>query len=539
MTANFTSGKTAGRRINAAKLLALLCQLMLIFTHIIACSAQDESELRRIVESTTDPRAQAKLTKQMGDQYISQDKYPEASQAYTQALNSDRSGFSIGDRVRMGVYIYWADRLIDAIREFRLVLKEEPNNLEARTHLARTLSWSGELSEAIQEADLVLKNAPDNRDALIIKADALRWRDKIDQATPIYQSLIAKSGDFDAQLGMSYSRLAVGDRTGAIDIAKPLKPTTFAQQREYNKLVDTIEKETNPRFDARYLYYRDSDKNQLNRYFLSHAFWWQNWSLETSYKHTDANNEPGQNPTTNPSRSNRAEDLLFKVYHNVTDNVGLGASLGFNQLGDGRTTTQPIGQFRADAKIWNGTIGIGVTREVSTDTAQLIHNRIRATSVGWSASQALTDRLSIKPAYAYKSISDGSAADDFQFNTEYALLFDPKILVGHRFRYLDYRGQKGSGQFDPDNYIANRAFLSLYMQRPKYYAYAEAFLGHQKFRRNGFPTADFVKGGAASLGLTPTRNWTFEIYGEGGNFAASSASGFTYFMVGPRVIYRF
>jgi hypothetical protein len=147
--------------------------------------------------------------------------------------------------------------------------------------------------------------------------------------------------------------------------------------------------------------------------------------------------------------------------------------------------------------------------------------------------------LSVKPAYTYKHVSDGSRGHDIQFNTEYALYFDPKVTIAHRFRFLDYARQSGSGLFDPDNYYSNRGVVSLYIQRPLYYAYLEAFLGQQDFRRNGVASSDLVKGGAASIGLTPTRHWTIEMYVEGGDFAAGSASGFNYLNLGPRVIYRF
>ncbi len=493
-------------------------------------AAQSDDELLKEIQTTSDASAQAKLYKVLGDRYVTRDKYDLAADAFVRAFALGRESFSATDRVQMAVYLSWADRLRESERELRAVLARDPKHTGARTHLARVLSWSGELSEAMAEADKVLKESPENRDALIIKADALRWKDRIAEAMPIYQKLAGKGADFDAQAGLAYSWLALGNRTAALDTARPLKPTTFAQQREYDKLVTTIEKETNPRIDTRYFYYGDSDKNQLNRYLLSHAFWVGNWILDTNFRHTDANDR---------TRSNRAEDLLFKVYTRVTDPIGAGAGLGFNQLGDGKTTTVPTGQFRVDARVWNGTVGLHVAREVLSDTAELIQNGIRVTNAGWSLSQALTDRLSIKPAYTFRDFSDRNRSHDIQFNTEYVLYFDPKFVIGHRFKFLDFARQSGSGLFDPENYYSNRGFASFYIQRPKYYAYAEAFLGHQAFRRNGTPTSDFVQGGAASFGLTPTRNWIIEVYGEGGNFAAGSASGFTYFIVGPRVIYRF
>jgi tetratricopeptide (TPR) repeat protein len=494
----------------------------------VAAESSDSLETR--IQSSQDPAEQARRHKERGDQLVSQDQVHAAADEFAQALEIGRDSFSAPERVQMAVYLAWADRLRDSERELRAVLAQDPKNIPARTQLARVLSWRGELTEAIEEADKVLAESPENREALIIKADALRWKDRIHEALPIYKKLIARDGDFDAQVGLAHSMLALGNRTAAIETARPLKPASFSEKREFDKLVDTIERDTNPRLDARYLYYKDSDDNQVNRYSLSYGLWIGNWNLAAGFRHVDASDE---------SRSNRAEDVLFSAYSNLTDDVRAGIGLGFNQLGNGRTTTFPTGQFRIDARVLSGTAGISVGREVLSDTAELIDNRIRATSAGWYLSQALTDRLTIKPGYAYRDFSDHNHSHDIQFNTEYALYFDPKLVIAHRFRFLDFGRQSGSGLFDPDNYYSNRGVVSLYMQRPNYYAYAEVFVGQQAFRRNDRSTSEFVSGGASSLGITPTRHWTMEIYGEGGNFAAGSAAGFTYFNVGPRLIYRF
>jgi hypothetical protein len=62
--------------------------------------------------------------------------------------------------------------------------------------------------------------------------------------------------------------------------------------------------------------------------------------------------------------------------------------------------------IKLDAKVPNGTVGASVTREVLTDSAQLIEKRIRATVAGLRWSQQLTDRFSVHPAYWYRSFSD-------------------------------------------------------------------------------------------------------------------------------------
>jgi hypothetical protein len=88
--------------------------------------------------------------------------------------------------------------------------------------------------------------------------------------------------------------------------------------------------------------------------------------------------------------------------------------------------------------------------------------------------------------------------------------------------------------------VSNRFFGSLYLEREKFYLYADAFVGQQSFERNGVSTNDLTHGcGSASIGLKPTPRVAFELNVEGGDFAAATASGFNYLLIGPRFWLRF
>jgi len=67
--------------------------------------------------------------------------------------------------------------------------------------------------------------------------------------------------------------------------------------------------------EARYNYYRDSDQNRLNRYALAGNFWIDNYKFGVNFRHTDAND---------PTRDNRAEDLLFRIYSRLTISLAPG-----------------------------------------------------------------------------------------------------------------------------------------------------------------------------------------------------------------------
>jgi len=507
-------------------LLILLCAL----ASAVDSSAQTVDQLLKSAQTAPDKKTQANLYKQLGDKLVAQDQIEQAADAFSKALASGRENFSPTERVRMAIYLSWADRLKESRDELDRVLTQDPKNIAARSHLARVLSWSGDLSEAVAQADLALKDQPEHKEALLVKADALQWQGRYVEAIPIYEKLVAQDGDFDARVGLSRSLMAVGNRTAALENRNSLQAGNARQKRELAKLIDALDQEIRPTVEARYNYYRDSDQNRLNRYALAGNFWIDNYKFGINFRHTDAND---------PTRDNRAEDLLFKIYSRLTDQFGAGAGIGFTQLADRHTSDFLAGHIRFDGKLFAGTAGVNVTREVLSDTAELIENRIRMTNVGLYVSQPLTERFSVYGGYNYKSFSDGNHANDLQLTTQYAIYLAPKIMIGHRFRLLDFHKQSGSGFFDPNNYIANRAFTSIYYENKLLYTYLDGFVGYETFRRNGVASDNFIHGGTGSLGVKPMTNLAIEVNVEGGNFAAGSTAGFNYFIVGPRVLYRF
>lgn len=295
-------------------------------------------------------------------------------------------------------------------------------------------------------------------------------------------------------------------------------------------MTEAIDQQTRPSIDGRYNVYHDSDRNRLERHSLSGEFWLSDQKLTLSFRHSEADDK---------TRSNRAEDLALKTYGRLTDRISAGFGLGLTALRDRHTTTFPTGHIRLDARVLSGTVGVNIGREVISDTAELIEKRIRLNAFGINFNQPVTDRISLSGNYQYKDFSDGNHANDLQLVSQYALFFSPRIVVGHRFRLLDFHKQSRGGFFDPNNYLANRAFTSLYYEQRFFYTYMEGHIGYQTFRRNRVASDSTVYGGTGSVGIKPIANLAIEINIEGGNFAAGSTSGFNYLVIGPRVLFRF
>ena len=414
-------------------LLSLL--ILVLLSHLnspMTTSAQTSADLQRAIEASTDRTAQAKLYKQLGDLFVAEDKLEPAADAYLRALDTGRNSFSSMERVQIAIYLSWADRLTASENELRALLKQEPKNWAGRTHLARVLAWSGELADAVMEADTVLRDSPENKEALLVKADALQWQGRYIDAVPIYRKLVARDGDFDARVGLSRSLLALGNRTEAMENLQALKGGNGRQRRELAKLTEAIDQETRPTLDGRYNYYYDSDRNRLDRYSLAGGFRLGDQKLGFSFRHAEA---------ADKTRSNRAEDLSLKTYGRLTDRISAGLGLGLSVLRDRHTSSFPSGHVRLDASVFGGTVGANLMREVISDTAELIENRIRLTAIGVNFNQPITDRVSVSGNYQYKDFSDGNHANDLQLVSQYALYLSPRIVVGHRFRLLDFHKQ--------------------------------------------------------------------------------------------------
>ncbi len=102
-----------------------------------AMAAESVDALQNRIQATTDKSTLARLYKELGDQYVAQDRLAEASKAFSEALRIDPDQFSDAERVQMAIYLSWADNLKESERELRAVLARQPKHLEARTHLAR------------------------------------------------------------------------------------------------------------------------------------------------------------------------------------------------------------------------------------------------------------------------------------------------------------------------------------------------------------------------------------------------------------------
>jgi tetratricopeptide (TPR) repeat protein len=483
----------------------------------------------RAISGAKDKKQEALLRKKLGDYYALQEDNSRAAAEYVEALFLAPSAFTEQERVQMAIVISWADRLEDASSVLRAILAKNPGNLPARIHLAKVLSWSDKLQEAEGEAEKVLRSQPENQEALIIKANVLRWRGNAKASIPEYEKALARGENFEARIGLAYAHLDMGEKEAAVAIGKDLKPAYPYQEQELEKFSDALCRVRASHLGIQYSYYKDSDDNRVNRYAVLYGFWVGRWQSELSYRMTEA---------TDPVRKEQADDIRVTTRAQL-GRVGTGAAAGMVRTGGGGGAIV-VGQASGDVAVSWGSVGVRASRDMMTDTAQLIENRIVRTSGAFSLSEIPFPRLTFFQNYLRSGYSDGNSSNDFSFGVRYATRIDsPTAAVGYRFRFWDFRRQSGSGYFDPEDFISHQAFLSLYAEKNGFYGYLEPYVGYQSFTRYEEQNHNTFAGFGASAGWQMKKCTAFEVNAEGSNEAGGAAAGFGYYLVGIRLVKYF
>ncbi len=485
---------------------------------------------QKAIQASHDNEERAQLYKKLGDLYASREDFKNAAEEYIRALSLTKN-FPEQDRLRMAVSISWGDRLEEAIAEFQAILKENPNNTEARTGLARTLSWAGRYDESLDEIEIVLGQYPDNKDALLIKANDLRWKGEGDEALPLYRSILEKQEDFDTRLGYTYVLHERGDEAAARESMALLKPVYPYQEKELRKLQEELSKPKpaqQSQGDAKFSHYRDTDGNDVNRYSASYGFPAWNGNNVFSYVHTEAHDYA--------TRRNSSD--MFSGETRVPMNRGLsvGAGLGVIRYENDSSSDFLLGHVKADAELPWGSVGVALAREPLNETAELIEKRIRFTAARAYFSRSLAGRLSFYGGYRYADYSDNNDSHDLLLSLRYALVQEnPRTNIGYRLRYLDFNRQSFGGYFDPNRFLSHQAFTNTSFESGRYFGFAELFVGQQSFTRYGAGHNDVIYGGAANIGYKLTKSVSVEANAEGGNYALQTVTGFRSFLYGIRL----
>jgi len=109
----------------------------------------------------------------------------------------------------------------DALRLYDLILKEDPDNVNALVDKGVTLQNIRKIKQAISSYDKVLAIAPDNLDALLNKGAALHSNQKYLQAIDCYDK--ALKVDKRCAMALAYKGLSLGEMGKLQDAIKYFK----------------------------------------------------------------------------------------------------------------------------------------------------------------------------------------------------------------------------------------------------------------------------------------------------------------------------
>jgi len=481
------------------------------------------------LEPTRTPiRSQTALEyKALGDRYAEEEQSALAADAYRNALAVDRTAFTLDERTAMATRMSWEDMLEEATHELRVVLSLDPDHLEARVQLARVYSWADDLGAAIREADRILARFPDNPDALLIKADSLEWQGRSQSAIPFYRRSISGGDSFDARVGLAYALLASGDRSEASEQARSAFASIPVQEERLEDLVESIDRTSAPRLSVGHSYYEDSDDNRVQRTTIESSFGLGNFDFSSSISRTR---------TEGPARARRTENVAIGMFTSLGERFGLGAGAHVTRFEGENSFGRPSARLEFRSRVLDGELGVRFSRDLLVETVDLVESRTASTRASIYGDIPLSRRVSLSAEYGQRRLSDQNRAHE----AAAGLTLDIAGIVstGYRARFVDYE-RTSAAYFAPSDYLSHRVFVSTGWEWERVYAYAEVFVGPQRFERYGFTTEELSVGGWLSVGFHPASFLTIELSGESGDMAAGSVSGFRYFSFGPRISFVF
>ncbi|MEK6779018.1 MAG: tetratricopeptide repeat protein [Candidatus Deferrimicrobiota bacterium] len=492
----------------------------------VAGADNDIGELRQSLKDEKGAQEKARLHKRIGDLLADSRDFPQASSEYIAALALSRD-FPAEERFRMARVLSWAGRLDEAIAELERILAENPGDRAARIHLARCLSWKGKLGRAEREIERVLKEQPGDREAILVKANLLRWRGDLRRAVAHYRQALGGEEEFGARTGLAYAFLSAGDVRMARAERNIIKAEYPYQEGELGELDRAIRAAERPTAEGGYAYYSDSDDNRVEKISASLSGWASVARLGLSLRHFDARDN---------ARHADARQASLSAFSRVTESAGFHASAGFHESRAGETGEFFTGSARLELLIPRGNAAASASREILTDTAQLIGNSVRVSAFQISLSQYLGCGVTADGSYGYREYSDDNRSKDLNLSVRHA--FDvkaPFVSAGYRFRFRDFSRETGSGYFDPGNYLSHQLFLALSHDGKRVVAYIEPYVGHEEFDRRGTKTNRWIGGGSGSLGVKIREGWILEGNVEGGSNSSGAAAGFDYYQAGVRI----
>lgn len=545
--------RDAIRRQFLCALTVLLCS-----THGTDASAAQSNEqtLQQQAYAAFRARAiaasRARNEKVVADNTFEAGNLEQAAKLYLHALAVAPDAFYYDEKKEIATRLARANHKADAIAILEELLNERRNDEAAKLDITKLLSTLQPQTVTSKEVDAMLKQDSRNKYALLTKADALRQQKQFRDSLAFYRRILQQGNDFDARLGLIYSLLAVGAKADAKQEFKLLSTEDGAQEEQYYELSNELDASTRPTVDLLLNHYDDSDKNKSAEHGATIKVVIGNldWIAEFRDKKATSVEIPDLEPYTPVTITAMTKVYSLSASANMTDRLLVTGKYGRTDLitADQRKSLN-TGQLKLDVKTGSGTgvLSGNVSWDVLNATTASIKSATQVAKKSIELTQPLTDRLKTDLSYAYKSYSDGNAANDFRASASFVIYQGlPQISLGYGFHRTNYKNPLVNGQppsysySAPQNLVAHQTMLTAYYESERFYVNVDIEYGRETFEKNSKKVNDQFRYNVATIGFKATRKLSFELNKESSNSTIANAEDtYNESTLGARVSYLF
>ena len=493
--------------------------------------------------------SRARNEKVVADNTFEAGDLEQAAKLYLHALAVAPDAFYYDEKKEIATRLARANHKADAIAILEQLLSERRNDELAKLDITKLLSTLQPQTVTSKEVDAMLKQDSRNKYALLTKADGLRQQKQFRDSLAFYRRILQQGNDFDARLGLIYSLLAVGAKADAKQEFKLLSTEDGAQEEQYYELSNELDASTRPTVDLLLNHYDDSDKNKSAEHGATIKVVVGNldWIAEVRDKTATAIEYPVETPDTSVKTTAMTKVYSLSASTNVTDRLLLTGKYGRIDLMTDQRKSLNTGQLKFDVKTGSGVLSGNASWDVLNATTASIKSATQVAKKSIELTQPLTDRLKTDLSYAYKSYSDGNAANDFRASASFVIYQGlPQISLGYGFHRTNYKnplvgGQQPSYSYSaPQNLVAHQTMLTAYYESERFYVNVDIEYGREAFEKNRSKVKDQFRYNVATIGFKATRKLSFELNKESSNSTIANAEDtYNESTLGARVSYLF
>ncbi|NGX53844.1 MAG: Lipopolysaccharide assembly protein B [Chlamydiae bacterium] len=408
-------------------------------------------------------------------------------------------------------------------------LECQPCNYTIRLALSRIYGLDGLFQKGLRHLYSVLRQEPENRAARSQLAEIYRWKGDNVRSILLNRHLLQEKCTDDVELSLAYGYIAIGNRSGAKQIASSLK----------NKSLDEAIEKT-PYVSGNYRILRDTQELRFQETRAKFGWWRGNCAFDLNYRHID-------------SSSVKFGGYLDQVSGNISLPINIfldaGANIGVAHVNDRVIVT---GGGKTMVRLPSGFLFASSQYAPYDGTAESLDVQIRQWQTLVQYTALLSERDSLGGIYTYNKYSDANHSNRInlfaqrrlrrKINSDcYSFPFNPIIMARYDVSYADTASIVAGGYFVGQDFVENRLTILFNI-----------------LTKNNQPVLDIAPSGSYSsysTGTTRLKGWFYGVCStcnneiihnlfltlavKGGNYRYHGGVKYDYYELGARLRYVF